>query len=122
MTAVPRLYESMHSRIMRGVEKSGGMKATLFATAVRLGQKKITNPGSLSFGERISDAIVDKLVRNKVRANFGGRLKALVSGGAPLNPDIGNFFSALGLRLLQGYGQTESAPVISCNRPGEIQA
>ena len=121
MTAVPRLYESMHSRIMRGVEKSGGIKATLFATAVRLGQKKITNPRSLSVGERVSDAIVDKLVRNKVRANFGGRLKALVSGGAPLNPDIGNFFSALGLRLLQGYGQTESAPVISCNRPGQIK-
>ena len=121
MTAVPRLYESMHSRIMRGVEKSGGIKATLFAAAVRLGQKKITNPGSLSIGERVYDAIVDKLVRNKVRANFGGRLKALVSGGAPLNPDIGNFFSALGLRLLQGYGQTESAPVISCNRPGEIR-
>ena len=121
MTAVPRLYESMHSRIIRGVEKSGGIKAILFAAAVRLGQKKITNPGSLSVGERISDFIVDKLVRNKVRANFGGRLKALVSGGAPLNPDIGNFFSALGLRLLQGYGQTESAPVISCNRPGEIK-
>ncbi len=121
MTAVPRLYESMHSRIIRGVEKSGGIKATLFATAVRLGQKKLTNPGSLSIGERISDSFVEKLVRNKVRANFGGRLKALVSGGAPLNPDIGNFFSALGLRLLQGYGQTESAPVISCNRPGEIK-
>ena len=121
MTAVPRLYESMHSRITRGVQKSGGIKTALFSTAVRLGQKKLTNPGSLSIIENITDAIVDKLVRNKVRANFGGRLKALVSGGAPLNPDIGNFFSALGLRLLQGYGQTESAPVISCNRPGQIK-
>ena len=121
MTAVPRLYETMHGRIMRGVEKAGGMKAKLFATAVRLGQKELANPGSLSMGEKVSNAVVEKLVRNKVRANFGGRLKALVSGGAPLNPDIGNFFSALGLTLLQGYGQTESAPVISCNRPGSIK-
>ena len=61
------------------------------------------------------------MVRNKVRDNFGGRLKALVSGGAPLNLDIGLFFSALGLRLLQGYGQTESAPVISANPPERIK-
>ncbi|MBM3566977.1 MAG: long-chain fatty acid--CoA ligase, partial [Alphaproteobacteria bacterium] len=62
-----------------------------------------------------------KLVRNKVRGRFGGRLKALVSGGAPLNPDIGLFFTALGLRILQGYGQTESAPVISVNRPDSVK-
>jgi long-chain acyl-CoA synthetase len=67
-------------------------------------------------GEKITDALVDKLVRDKVRGNFGGRLKVLVSGGAPLNTDIGIFFTALGLTLLQGYGQTESAPVISVNR------
>ena len=65
--------------------------------------------------ERPIDTLVDRLVRDKVRARFGGRLKAMVSGGAPLNFDVGIFFSALGLRLLQGYGQTEAAPVISCN-------
>ena len=56
-------------------------------------------------------------MRRKVQARFGGRLKALVSGGAPLNYEIGSFFTALGVRLLQGYGQTESAPVVSCNPP-----
>lgn len=67
--------------------------------------------------EKIQDRVVDRLVRDKVRARFGGRLKALVSGGAPLNPDVGLFFTALGLRLLQGYGQTEAAPVIAVNTP-----
>ena len=59
-------------------------------------------------------------MRDKVRARFGGRLKAMVSGGAPLNPEIGGFFLALGVTLLQGYGQTEAAPVIACNPPDRI--
>jgi long-chain acyl-CoA synthetase len=117
MTAVPRLYETMHQRITRGVQKQGGMKEKLFNTAYTLGAKRYHDPKSLSVTERIMDRVVDKLVRDKVRSRFGGRLKALVSGGAPLNPEIGLFFTALGLRILQGYGQTESAPVITVNRP-----
>jgi long-chain acyl-CoA synthetase len=119
MVSVPRLYETMHARITRGVQKSGGFKEKLFNKAVDLGTRRYQNPGSLSFTDRLVDVIVDKLVRDKVRARFGGRLKAMVSGGAPLNPDIGLFFTALGLRLLQGYGQTESAPVVSVNRPSD---
>ncbi len=116
MTAVPRLYELMHSKITKGIKAAGGLKEKMFMKAVELGTKKLKNPGSLSLGEKVTDTLVDKLVRNKVRANFGGRLKVLVSGGAPLNADIGIFFTALGLNLLQGYGQTEAAPVISVNR------
>jgi long-chain acyl-CoA synthetase len=71
--------------------------------------------------ERLLDALVERLVRDKVRARFGGRLKAMVSGGAPLNYDVGLFFTALGVRLLQGYGQTEAAPVVSCNPPHRIK-
>jgi len=121
MTAVPRLYETMHQRIMRGVEKQGGLKAKLFYTALELGKKRYRNTGRLGLIDTFVDRIVDKLVRDKVRARFGGQLKALVSGGAPLNPDIGLFFTALGLRILQGYGQTESAPVISVNRPRSMR-
>ena len=61
--------------------------------------------------------VLEKTLRPKIRSKFGGRMKAMVSGGAPLNPEVGNFFEAMGLTMLQGYGQTEAGPVISCNRP-----
>ena len=117
MTCVPRLYETMRSRIVAGVQRSGPLKRKLFDAALALGKKRYRAPDSLSPGERLADRIVDRLVREKVRGRFGGRLKALVSGGAPLNEDVGLFFLALGLPVLQGYGQTEAAPVISVNRP-----
>jgi long-chain acyl-CoA synthetase len=121
MTAVPRLYETMHQRLVRMIDRDGGWKAKLFYRAVALGEKRLANPRSLTVGERFADRVLDKLVRDKMRARFGGRLKAMVSGGAPLNPKIGSFFIALGLRLLQGYGQTEASPVISANRPDKIK-
>jgi len=117
MTAVPRLYEALHAKILRGVERAGGIKKTLFRRAVSIGERRYRDPASLGLFGRLDDRILDKVVRNKVRASFGGRLKALVSGGAPLNPEIGVFFTALGLCILQGYGQTESGPVVSVNRP-----
>ena len=113
MTAVPRLYESMYQRILRGVEKQGGVKKTLFELALRLGRKRYFEPRGLGLWERLQDLVVERLVRDKVRARFGGRLKAMVSGGAALNPDIGVFFVALGLRVLQGYGQTEVADAVN---------
>ncbi|MHA1598851.1 MAG: AMP-dependent synthetase/ligase [Alphaproteobacteria bacterium] len=121
MTAVPRLYETFHLRITRGVQAKGGTAEKLFNKAVELGRRKLDDSAPLSLSERLIDAVLNILVRRKVKARFGGRLKALVSGGAPLNPDIGSFFLALGLRILQGYGLTESAPVISVNRPGKIK-
>ena len=121
MTAVPRLYESIYQRIMKGVQKQGGRKAKLFYKTLELGRKRYHDPKSLTFKERLLDWVLSLLVRRKVKQRFGGRLKAFVSGGAALNPDIGIFFSALGLRILQGYGQTEAAPVISVNLPGKIK-
>ncbi|MFQ5784229.1 MAG: AMP-dependent synthetase/ligase [Alphaproteobacteria bacterium] len=117
MTCVPRLYEVMRQRILGGVRLAGGLKARLFALALDLGRRRYERPGSLGPIERLIDRVVERLVRDKVRARFGGRLKALVSGGAPLNYDVGIFFVALGLPVLQGYGQTEAAPVIAVNRP-----
>jgi long-chain acyl-CoA synthetase len=121
MTAVPRLYETMHQRITSGVERAGGLKARLFHKTLALGRKKYEAPGSLGLGERLLDAVLDKLVRDKVRARFGGRLKAMVSGGAPLNAEIGLFFTALGVRILQGYGLTEAGPITNCNPPPGVK-
>jgi len=120
MTAVPRLYETLHQRIRLGIEREKGLKRTLFEKAVAIGRKRLAGE-KLGMGERLIDPLLDKLVRAKVRGRFGGRLKAMVSGGAPLNPEIGSFFVALGVQLLQGYGQTETAPVVACNQPGRIK-
>jgi long-chain acyl-CoA synthetase len=121
MTAVPRLYETLHQRILLGVERQGGWRAKLFHRAVALGTKRYDDAGSLTFVERLLDRLLDVLVRRKVSARFGGRLKAMVSGGAPLTPEIGTFFLALGVPLLQGYGQTEASPVVSANPPKRIK-
>jgi len=121
MTAVPRLYETMHQRILRGVEREGGLKAKLFHKTLALGRKRYDDPRSLGLIERLLNLLLDRLVRSKVRKRFGGRLKAMVSGGAPLNPEIGRFFLALGVPLLQGYGQTEASPVVSANPPNRIR-
>ena len=116
MCCVPRLYEAMRQRILAGVRRAGGSRARLFRAALDLGLRKIEDEKGLGVGERLLDRLVDRLVRDKVRARFGGRLRAMVSGGAALNYDVGSFFVALGLRVLQGYGQTEAAPIVTCNR------
>ncbi|HXP77995.1 MAG TPA: long-chain fatty acid--CoA ligase [Stellaceae bacterium] len=121
MTAVPRLYETMHQRLQRAMEREGGLKAKLFKRALELGRKHYDDPKSLGLGERIQYWALGLLVRRKIRKRFGGRLKAMVSGGAPLNPEIGKFFLALGVPLLQGYGQTEASPVVSANPPNRIK-
>jgi long-chain acyl-CoA synthetase len=120
MTAVPRLYETLHQRIRLGIARKRGIARRMFDQAVAIGQKRLSAQ-TPSLGERVLDPVLDLLVRAKMRQRFGGRLKAMVSGGAPLNPEIGRFFLALGVTLLQGYGQTEAGPVISCNPPTRIK-
>ena len=115
--AVPRLYETMRDRILRGVERAGGLQEKLFRKTLELGRHSYEEPGAMGLGNRLLNALLDLLVRRKVRNRFGGRLKAFVSGGAPLNYEVGLFFQSLGLTILQGYGQTESSPVVSCNVP-----
>ena len=102
MTAVPRLYEAFHQRILRAVARESGLRRKLFFKALALGRKRYDDHASLSLIERVEDAVLDPLVRDKLRARFGGRLKAMVSGGAPLNPEIGRFFLALGLAPAAG--------------------
>jgi len=121
MACVPRLYEVLRQRILSGVKRQSGLKPKLFDMALSIGIKAYEDRSSLSLFERLINPILDRLVREKVRARFGGRMKALVSGGAPLNYDVGLFFTALGLPVFQGYGQTECSPVISVNTPSLVK-
>lgn len=115
MVVVPRLFEMLRTRIMKQIEKQGRLANYLMERALAIGALKAQ--GRERLRDKPMDLVLEKALRPKIRARFGGRIKAMVSGGAPLNPDIGVFFDAMGLTVLQGYGQTEAGPVISCNRP-----
>ena len=116
ITAVPRLFEVLRGRIEGQVEKEGGFKKTLFQRALALGLRRLDGP-KLNPLEWLQDRVLDRLVRDKIRARFGGRMKALICGGARLDPDLSGFFLALGLPVIQGYGQSEAGPVVSVNLP-----
>jgi long-chain acyl-CoA synthetase len=115
MVVVPRLFEVLRQRILNQVEKQGKLTNYLLGRALAIGAKDYA--GQVPLWDKPMDYFLGRTLRPKIAARFGGRIKAMVSGGAPLNPEVGIFFHALGLTLLQGYGQTESGPVMSCNRP-----
>ena len=115
MIVVPRLFEMLRARILKTLEGSGPVSKYLFRRALALGQAKYE--GQLKPWDVPMDRLLGLTLRRKLRGKVGGRTKAWVSGGAPLNPEVGIFFQSLGITFLQGYGQTEAAPVISCNRP-----
>jgi long-chain acyl-CoA synthetase len=115
MVVVPRLFEVLRQRILKQVEKQGKLTNYLMGRALSIGAKAYS--GSVPVWDRPMDFLLGRTLRPKISAKFGGRIKAMVSGGGPLNPEVGVFFHSLGLTLLQGYGQTESGPVLSCNRP-----
>lgn len=116
LTAVPRLFELLRARILAGLEKETPFKRRLFDRALALGLRRMDGP-PLNLFEKLQDRVLDRLVRQKMRDRFGGQLRAMVSGGARLDPDLSGFFIALGLPVIQGYGQTEAGPVISVNLP-----
>src|SRR3954469_6358993 len=115
MVVVPRLFELLRARILKSVEAQGGLSKYLLHRALKIGSDRYN--GSVKPWDLPMDGVLSLTLRRKIRARFGGRQKAWVSGGAPLNPEVGVFFQSLGITFLQGYGQTEAAPLISCNRP-----
>lgn len=120
VTTVPRMADILSRRLQQGAERAGWLRAFWFAEAVRLGTKRI---GGHAFGlmDRVRDAMAGALVRSRVRRALGGRLKAFVSGGAALSHETELFLESLGIRVLQGYGQTEAAPIITVNPPGQTR-
>jgi long-chain acyl-CoA synthetase len=115
MIVVPRLFEVLRQRILKQVEKQGKLGSYLLGRALDIGAKD--DSGGMRLWDRPMNLLLGRTLRPKIARRFGGRVKAMVSGGAPLNPEVGIFFHSIGLTVLQGYGQTEAAPVVSCNRP-----
>ncbi len=120
MTAVPRFYQNLFTKINMNFEKQSGLKRKLINQTLNLG-KKILKKEKLSLGEKIINLLCEKLVRKKIRNQFGGNLQAFVSGGGALDQNIGEFLNAVGLPTLQGYGLTEASPVVSCNLPDLVK-
>jgi len=114
MTAVPRFYQNLYNKINMNMKKATGLKAKLIKLTIDLGKKKLLRK-KMNFSEKVMNLLVNFLVRKKVKKQFGGNLKAFVSGGGALDKEIGEFLNSIGLPTLQGYGLTETSPVVSCN-------
>ena len=120
MTAVPRFYQNLHQKINTNFSKAAGIKKFLINQTIKLGNKKL-NREPFSLIESLTNFICDLLVRKKIKEQFGGNLKAFISGGGALDKEVGCFLNAIGLPTLQGYGLTETSPVVSCNSINEIK-
>ena len=103
MTAVPRFYQNLYNKINMNMKKTKGIKTKLIKATINLGKKKLQNR-EMNFLEKLANYILNILVRRKVKNQFGGKLKAFVSGGGALDKEIGEFLNAIGLPTLQGYG------------------
>ena len=120
MTAVPRFYQNLHQKINTNFSKATGIKKFLINQTIKLGNKKL-NREQFSLIESLINFVCDLLVRKKIKEQFGGNLKAFISGGGALDKEVGYFLNAIGLPTLQGYGLTETSPVVSCNSINEIR-
>jgi len=120
MTAVPRFYQNLYQKINATFGKAIGLKKILINQTIYLGKKKL-NKQKFSLIENWTNFFCEKLVRKKIKNEFGSNLKAFISGGGALDKEVGSFLNAIGLPTLQGYGLTETSPVVSCNSIDDIR-
>jgi len=120
MTAVPRFYQNLYQKINTSFSKATGLKEYLINQTVLLGKKKL-NKQRFSLIENLINFVCEKLIRKKIKNQFGGNLKTFISGGGALDKGVGSFLNAIGLPTLQGYGLTETSPVVSCNSIEDIR-
>ncbi len=120
MTAVPRFYQNLYQKISSSFKKATGLKKFLVESTLRLGKKTFLKQ-ELSLLEKLINLICQKLVRKKIKSQFGKNLKAFISGGGALDYKVGIFLNSIGLPTLQGYGLTETSPVVSCNPITDIR-
>ncbi len=124
MTSVPRFFEKVYARILESLEEGSALKKKIFLWALEVGKqaivyklKKLPLPGLL----KTKHNIANKLVYSKLRERVGGRIRMFISGGAPLSREIAEFFNSVGLTLLEGYGLTETSPVIAVNQEENLR-
>jgi long-chain acyl-CoA synthetase len=121
---VPRVLELVYRRVLGEREKANFAKQKLLDWALSLGKAVGTariNAQAIPLQQRLQLQLIDRLVFQKLRQTLGGRIRFLISGGAPLSPEIACFFFGVGITVYEGYGLTEAAPTISCNIPGKTR-
>lgn len=119
MSSVPRLYEKMHDRVRAMVAEGPASRQRIFNAAIEAGKKRYeheTRGEKVPLGLRLKMKLFDRLVFGKLREAVGGRPRFFVSGGAKLDGEVGKFFHAAGVKVMEGYGLTETSPVVACNR------
>jgi long-chain acyl-CoA synthetase len=124
MTAVPRVFEKLHARVLATGREATGIKRAVFERAMRLAVvrgRRLTAGQPLSFFERVESRVAEAVVYRKIRDGLGGRLRYVVSGSAPLRPELAALFNGVGLPILEGYGLTETAPVVSVTGPDDVR-
>jgi long-chain acyl-CoA synthetase len=125
LTGVPRVYEKLHTRILEKGRAEPGLKGTIFSWAVGAGQAKgeaLLSGESVGLIDSVQASLADRLVFGKIRDGLGGRIRYLVSGSAPLDREIAEFFQGIGLPIIEGYGLTETSPILTVNPPNAPRA